>query len=96
MEEVDEIYFTTFPVGCNKLRLIINHLIFDFLALKEKFLFNKIGQGVNIIHIEEALAPCEYGMEVIGHHDPISYGKSIFALKLFFGCFCFHIYQFTS
>jgi hypothetical protein len=38
-------------------------------------LSNKTNQGVGITRMEEALVPREYGMEVIGHMDPISYGK---------------------
>jgi hypothetical protein len=40
-----------------------------------KSLVNKTGQGVGITCMEEAFALQEYGMEVIGHRDPISYGK---------------------
>jgi len=32
---------------------------------------NKIGQGVGITCMEEALVPQKYGMEVIGHKNPI-------------------------
>jgi len=38
-------------------------------------LSNKIGQGVGITHMEKALVPQEYGMEVTSHMHPISYGK---------------------
>jgi hypothetical protein len=38
-------------------------------------LSNKMGQGVGITKMEEALIPCEYGMKVICHMDLISYGK---------------------
>jgi hypothetical protein len=36
-------------------------------------LSNKIGTGVGITHIEEAFVKREYGIEVIGHKDSISY-----------------------
>jgi hypothetical protein len=36
---------------------------------------NKTGRGVGITRMEEPLILHEYGMEVIGHMDPISYGK---------------------
>ncbi len=52
----------------------MNKLTVDFPSLCEIMLSNK-GQGVGITRMEEALVPCEYGMEVIGHMDPISYGK---------------------
>jgi hypothetical protein len=45
---------------------------------------NKIGQGINIIHMEEALILCEYGMEMIGHCDPILYVKLVLAFKFYF------------
>jgi hypothetical protein len=32
---------------------------------------------MGIMYMEEAIIPQEYGMEVMGHWDPISYGKSI-------------------
>jgi hypothetical protein len=38
-------------------------------------LFNKTNQGIGIIQMEEALLLQEYGMEVMGHKDPILYGK---------------------
>jgi hypothetical protein len=57
--------------------LFVDHLIFDFPPLKEKVLFNKIGQGVNITCVAEAVIPHKYGMEVMNHCDPISYGKLI-------------------
>jgi hypothetical protein len=65
-------------------------LIFDFLTLKEKKIFNKTRQGVGIIRMEEALAPREYGMEVTGHRDPISYGKLIFVNFFLFLFLLFH------
>jgi hypothetical protein len=53
----------------------VNTLTFDFLDLCKKILLNKIGQGVGITCMEEAFVPQKYGMEVIGHKDPIQYGK---------------------
>jgi hypothetical protein len=38
-------------------------------------MLNKIGQATKITRIEEAFVPEEYGMEVMGHKDPIFYGK---------------------
>jgi hypothetical protein len=55
--------------------IIMDKLVIDFLELKEKVFLNKIGKKVDIIPMEEALVLWEYGMEVIGHKDPISYGK---------------------
>ncbi len=71
----NEIWFMSTPIGCNQLHLIINKLTSNFHDLCEKVLSNKIGQGVGITCMEEALALQEYGMKVIGHRDPISYGK---------------------
>jgi hypothetical protein len=56
-------------------RLNIDTLTFNFLPLKDKILLNKIKRGISITHMEEALMPCKHGMEVTGHHDPISYMK---------------------
>jgi hypothetical protein len=56
-------------------RLNIDTLTSNFLSLKYKILLNKIGRGIGITHMDEALMPHEQGMEVMGHHDPISYGK---------------------
>jgi hypothetical protein len=42
------VWFTMSLVGHNLLRLIIEHLIFYFLALKEKMLSNKMERGVGI------------------------------------------------
>jgi hypothetical protein len=55
--------------------MIVDKMTIDFLDLCEKLLLNKTSQGVGITRMEEALVPCKYGMEVIGHMDPISYGK---------------------
>jgi len=46
-----------------------------FLDLCKKILLNKISQGVGITCMEEALVSKKHGMEVIGHEDPILYGK---------------------
>jgi hypothetical protein len=69
-------------------------LTFDFPALKEKVLFNKIRQGVGIIHMEEVLVPHEYKMEVTHHHDPNLYGKLILAFNFFFVISFFNHFQF--
>jgi hypothetical protein len=53
----------------------MNKIIVDFPSLCEKMLWNKTSRGVGITRMEEALVPCEYGMEVISCMDPISYGK---------------------
>jgi hypothetical protein len=63
------------PIGCNQFCFFVDKLIFYFLDLCEKVLSNKTCQGVGITHMEEALVPREYGMEIIGHKDLISYGK---------------------
>jgi hypothetical protein len=84
-KKVDDIWFTTSLIGHNQLRLIVNHLTFDFPTLKEKVLSNKIGQGVSITHMEEVFVPHKYKMEVMGHRDPISYGKSTPAFKKLVG-----------
>jgi hypothetical protein len=52
--------------------MIVDKLIVDFPNLCEKMLSNKTSQGIGITKMEEALVPCEYGMEVISHNDPIS------------------------
>jgi hypothetical protein len=36
------------------------------------------------MYMEEALIPRKYEMEMIGHCDPISYGKSIIAFKFIY------------
>jgi hypothetical protein len=60
--------------------LIVDHLISNFPALKEKVLFNQIEQGVNITFVEEAFIPHKYGMEVTGQCDP----KLVLAFNFFF------------
>jgi hypothetical protein len=47
----------------------------DFSDLINKVLSNKISRGVGITQIEESLVPWEYGMEIMRHRNPISYGK---------------------
>jgi hypothetical protein len=49
----------------------VNTLTSNFLDLCEKILLNKIDQDVGITCMEEALVPQKYGMEVIGHKNPI-------------------------
>ncbi len=63
------------PISHNQLHLIVNKLTSYFLDLCKKILLNKINQGVGITCMEEALVSKKYGMEVIGHEDPILYGK---------------------
>ncbi len=70
-----DIWFIIAPIGRNQLKLIMNTLTFDFSSLKNKVLSNKIERGIGITHMEEALVPCEHGMDVIGHRYPIFYGK---------------------
>jgi hypothetical protein len=48
----------------------------------KKMFSNKTGRGVGIIRMEKPLVPCEYGMEVIGHMDPIHMASKF--LNLFF------------
>jgi hypothetical protein len=55
--------------------MIVDKLTTDFPNLREKMLSNQIGRGVGITRMEKPLIPHEYGMEVIGHMDLISYGK---------------------
>jgi hypothetical protein len=56
--------------------VIVDMLTINFLELKEKVFFNKIKRRIdNIIQMEEALVLQEHGMDVIGHKDPIPYGK---------------------
>ncbi len=55
--------------------LIIEKLTTNFPNLQKKMLFNNTDQGIGIIQMEEALVFQEYGMEVMGHKDPILYGK---------------------
>jgi hypothetical protein len=63
------------PIGHNQFRITIDELTFNFHDLCKKVLLNKTGQGVGITHMEEALIPQEYGMDVTCHMDPILYGK---------------------
>jgi hypothetical protein len=44
-------------VGCNKLCLIVDNLISNFLTLKEIVLSNKTNSNVDISWMEEALVP---------------------------------------
>lgn len=44
----DKILFTTSPIGCNQLQLIVDNLTFDFSFLKEIFLLNKTRRGFEI------------------------------------------------
>jgi hypothetical protein len=45
------------PIGRNQLHLNVNKLTSNFLDLCKKTLPNKIGQGVGITCMEEALVP---------------------------------------
>ncbi len=49
-----------------------------FLELKDKVLSNVTSRGVGITCMEETLVLTEYGMKVIGHQNPVSFGESIF------------------
>jgi hypothetical protein len=71
----NEVWFMSTPIGHNQFRITIDKLIFNFHDLCKKVLLNKMDLGVGITRMEEALIPWEYVMEVIGHMDPISYGK---------------------
>jgi hypothetical protein len=51
----------------------MDKFINDFPNLTNKVLSNTTSWGVRITGMEEAFVPHEYGMEVIGHQDPISY-----------------------
>jgi hypothetical protein len=54
----------------------------DISWFKDKILFNKINKGIGIMHMEEAFAPKEYGMEMINHKYLIFYRKYVFSLLL--------------
>jgi hypothetical protein len=47
----------------------MDKLIVDFPNLQQKNLFHKMGQGVKITWMEEALVLREYGMEISTHMD---------------------------
>jgi hypothetical protein len=70
----------------------VDVLTFDFPLFKEKVLFNKARRGVSITHMEKAFIPREYGMEMMGYRNPISYGILFFS-TFFFSLF---IYLFIS
>jgi hypothetical protein len=53
----------------------VDKLTINFSELKEKILSNKMVQGFGITQMEEVFVFLEYGMEVMGHMDLISYGK---------------------
>jgi hypothetical protein len=96
-KKVYDIWFITFPIGHNQLRLIVDHLTSNFLVLKEKNLSNKTRRGVDIICMEEAPTPRKYEMEMTGQRDPISHGKSVLTVKFFFWVFVvsfFYHFQF--
>jgi len=44
----DKILFTTSPIGCNQLQLIVDNLTFGFSFLKEKKLLNKTRRRIEI------------------------------------------------
>jgi hypothetical protein len=46
-----------------------------FFDLNDKFLSSKTNICTRIMQMEEAFVLREYGMESIGHQDPILYGK---------------------
>jgi len=62
----------------------MDKLIIDFLDLLKKMLLNMIGWGVGITWMGEVFIPWEYGLEVISHTNPISYGKYVFKFFFFF------------
>jgi hypothetical protein len=57
------------------LKLVVNKLMMVLFDLNDKVLFNKTNICVRIIQMEETFVLREYGMESIGHQDPIPYGK---------------------
>jgi hypothetical protein len=57
--------------------------------LKDKVLSNKNGQNIGIFHMEEALVPQEYKMEVMGQQDYIFYGNYVSFCLSFFPMFFF-------
>ncbi len=71
----DEVWFIVSPSGCNQLQLILDKITMNFLDLKDKVLSNKIGQGIAITCIKEAIVPWQYKMKITRHKDLISYGK---------------------
>jgi hypothetical protein len=70
-----------------QLDVVIEKLTTNFPNLRKKMLFTKTNQGIGIIQMEEALVLQEYGMEVMGHKDPILYGKKILYLIFVFFVF---------
>lgn len=62
-------------ISHNKFHFIVDKLTVDFPNLHKKILSNKMGQSVGSTWMEEVVVPRKCGMEVIGHKDPISYGK---------------------
>jgi len=65
-------------INHNELHFVVDKLIVNFLDLHQKILFNKMGQSVGSTQMEEAVVLRKYGMEVIAHMNPISYGFEIF------------------
>jgi hypothetical protein len=61
----DDIWFSVALIGRNQLHLIVYRLTMDFPELKKNVLSNKTCKSVGIPHMEEAMVPWEYGMEVI-------------------------------
>jgi hypothetical protein len=57
---------------------------FWFSYFERKSLSKQIVWGVNITRVEEAFIPDKYGMGITSHYNPISYGKLILAIILFF------------
>jgi hypothetical protein len=71
----NEVWFTIVLIGWNHLQLSVDKFTIDFSDLINKFLSNKISCGIGITQIEESIVPWEYGMEIMRHWNPISYGK---------------------
>jgi hypothetical protein len=92
----EDIWFSAAPISRNQLHLIVCRLTVDFPELKEKILSKKTGRSVGIPHMEEAMVPWEYGMEVTGHRDSISCRKSVFLFfQKNFQVFCFLFSKFA-
>jgi hypothetical protein len=69
----NDVQFIITPINQNQSHFILDKFTNEFPNLTNKVFSNKISQYVGIIRMEDALVPHQYGMEVIGHQDPISY-----------------------
>jgi hypothetical protein len=74
--------------------LIVDDLTCDFITLKQKVISIKSGRRVMIMWTEETFIPWEYNMEIINHHDTISFGKWG-PRPFFFSEFCFMFIYFS-